>query len=103
MSHEPNLINKQFKYRTLGEMVALSRATNTPLLPTRNGVYTGEVVVPREVTDKVNLRNATMDSFEDAEKTLNDANQKIALEKKAKELSDLKAKIIDDYEKSKVN
>lgn len=101
MSHEPNLINKQFKYRTLGEMVALSRATNTPLLPTRNGVYTGEVVIPRENLDKVNLRNQIMDSFEVAEQNLKDANEKLALDKKEKELSDMKAKIISDYEKTK--
>lgn len=56
---EPNLINKLYKHRTLGELIALSKQTGIPPMPTRNGVYTGEQPVPpRERFDRENdLRN----------------------------------------------
>lgn len=100
---EKCLINKQFKYRTLGEMVALARSNGERPLPTRNGVYTGEMTIPVERTDRVNLLNSLMSRYDTAEKQLKDAESSLENEKKAKADADYRAKVIADYEASKQN
>ena len=52
---EKCLINKLFKYKSLGEMVAMARATGVAPVPTRNGVYTGEQEIPRDTFEKLNV------------------------------------------------
>lgn len=100
---EPCLVNKQFKYRTLGEMVALARANGERPLPTRAGVYTGDMVIPVETTDKINFQRSLMEQYDVAEKKLKEAEADIAKEKKAQAEADYRAKVIAEHEASKKN
>lgn len=98
--HEPDLVNKMFKYKTLGELVAMARATGERPVPTRNGVYVGEEVIPREIFDKLNAQRRLMDSFDVAQAELD----KIAADEKAaaeeRKSADAIAKAIADYKAS---
>lgn len=99
-SKSPMLLNQQFKYRTLGEIVALARVTNEKPLPTRAGVYIGDQSIPRDVFDRVDSRNDAMDRYLDAETQLKDAEAKI-VEQKAKDDKDAYEKQIrEKYQKS---
>lgn len=99
-AHEPCLINKMFKYKSLGEMVAMARATGVAPVPTRNGVYTGEQVIPRDTFEKLNVQRQLMDSYDQAERQLKDAETKLAKEAKERELAEYKAKVIKEYQSS---
>lgn len=98
---EKCLVDKQFKYRSLGEMVALARATGQRPLPTRNGVYTGEAVIPREVIDRVNMQRSLMDSYDEAEAKLKEAQSQLESEAKERELANIKAQAIAEHEASR--
>lgn len=99
-SSEPLLINTQFKYRSLGEIVAMARVTNEKPLPTRNGVYIGDVSIPRDHFDRVDARNAAMDRYSDAVSELKDAEAKMVAEKKSQERAAFEAEIRQKYQKS---
>lgn len=101
--NEKCLVNKMFKYRTLGEMVALARANGERPLPTRNGVYTGDLVIPREDVDKIAFREELMKQYTDAEKQLSEANEVIAQEEASKKEAEYKQKVISEYEASKIS
>ena len=96
----PMLLNQQFKYRTLGEIVALARVTNEKPLPTRAGVYIGDQSIPRDVFDRVDSRNDAMDRFTDAESQVKDAKAKIAAAKVQSDREAYEKQIREKYQKS---
>lgn len=95
----PMLLNQQYKYRTLGELVALARVTNEKPLPTRNGVYVGDHSIPRDVFDRVDSRNDAMDRYSDAEVKLNDAQAQIAKQKAQADREAYEKQIREKYQK----
>lgn len=99
-SKSPMLLNQQFKYRTLGEIVAMARVTNEKPLPTRAGVYIGDQSIPRDVFDRVDSRNDAMDRFSDAELMLKDAQSKISEEKVRADREAYEKQIREKYQKS---
>lgn len=96
----PKLLNQQFKFRTLGEIVAMARLTNEKPLPTRAGVYIGDMSLPRDPFDRIDSRNDAMDRFMDAENQLKDAQSKIAAEKAAADKEAYEKQIREKYQKS---
>ena len=101
--NEKCLINKQFKYRTLGEMVALARANGERPLPTRAGVYTGDMVIPVETTDKINFQKQLMEQYNVAEDKLKEATAELDKEKQEAADAAYRAKVIAEHEASKQN
>lgn len=97
---EKCLVNKLFKYRSLGEMVALARANGERPLPTRNGVYTGEMSIPVETFDKINLRNKMMEDTIAAENQYSDAMAQLNAEKQSASEAEFRKKVIQEYEAS---
>lgn len=97
---EPVLINRMYKHRTLGELVALAKATGVAPIPTRNGVYTGDHIIPRDDFEKIEARRKLMNSLESSEaelaKILGD-EKKAAEERKSAEIA---KKAIEDYKAS---
>lgn len=98
-SKSPMLLNQQYKYRTLGELVALARVTNEKPLPTRNGVYIGDQSIPRDIFDRVDSRNDAMDRYSDAEANLKDAEAKIAEQKAQADREAYEKQIREKYQK----
>ena len=98
--NEPLLIDNKMKYRTLGEIVALARATGETPLPTRNGVYTGDFSVARDNFDRIDQRNASMADFEDAESKLSDAKSKLDEEERVREREAFEESIKQKYSKA---
>lgn len=96
----PDLINRQFKYRSLGEIVAMSRVTNEKPLPTRNGVYIGSLDVPRDTFDRIDAREASMKAYDKAEFDLKDAKVKEAQEKASAERAQFEAEIRQKYQQN---
>lgn len=96
----PMLLNQQFKFRTLGEIVAMARLTNEKPLPTRAGVYIGDMSIPRDPFDRIDSRNDAMDRFTDAESQLKDAESKMAAEKAAADREAYEEQIRQKYQKS---
>lgn len=97
---EKCLINKLFKYKSLGEMVAMARATGVAPVPTRNGVYTGDQEIPRDTFEKVNLQRKLMDSYDEANQALKTALETQAKQDKQRELDEYKTKVINEYKQS---
>lgn len=100
---EPNLINKLYKHRTLGELIALSKQTGIPPMPTRNGVYTGEQPIPRERFDRENeLRemNSNLSQLEQKYEEAKSAENKVSEERKSAELREqLKKELLAEQNK----
>lgn len=94
----PSLVNEQYQYKTLGEMVAMYKRTGEfPAVGMRNGVYFAkdiEDTIPMPPADKFEaadrLRGA-VDAIEKTEKELQDAKDKEAKEKADKDAADLAA------------
>ena len=92
----PCLVNKQFKYKTLGEMVAMYKRTGEfPAVGMRNGVYfaTGiddpnAPVIPEDKIHAAEIQRNLMQQMESAESDLAKANQMEADEKAAKAAAD---------------
>lgn len=97
---EKCLINKLFKYKSLGEMVAMARATGVAPVPTRNGVYTGEQEIPRDTFEKLNVQRKLMDSYDEANEKLKSALETKAKQDKQRELDEYKTKVIDEFKRS---
>lgn len=95
-SNDPKLVNQQYKFRTLGEIVALARVTNEKPLPTRAGVYIGDNTIPRDNFDRIDARSSVMDSYDKAEidlgKAENDLKQHNELQQRIKFEESVKAK-----------
>lgn len=91
------IINRSFKYRTLGEMIAQAKMAGVQPLPTRNGVYTGESVIPREQFDKLNVREDLMNQLLAAEQKLAEAKDAESRESANKEREAYKKQVIDEY------
>lgn len=98
--NSPMLLNQQFKFRTLGEIVAMARLTNEKPLPTRAGVYVGDMSIPRDPFDRVDARNDAMDRYSDAENQLKDAESKLAEEKAQADREAYEQEIRQKYQKS---
>lgn len=96
----PMLLNQQFKFRTLGEIVAMARLTNEKPLPTRAGVYIGDMSVPRDPFDRIDFRNDAMDRYAEAETQLKDAESKLAEEKAQADRVAYEKQIREKYQKS---
>lgn len=95
----PMLLNQQFKFRTLGEIVAMARLTNEKPLPTRAGVYTGDMSIPRDPFDRIDSRNDAMDRYLDAESQFKDAQSKIVEEQSNAEREAFEKQIREKYQK----
>lgn len=96
-SEEKDLVNRQFKYRTLGEIVAMAKATGVAPLPTRNGVYTGEEVIPRDDFEKIAIRRKLMSSLESSEAELNKILADEALAAEERKSAEIAKKAVEDY------
>lgn len=106
-ANEPELINPQYKHRSLGELVAMARATGQrpelmPNVTVRKGVYLcgenpqGAIVPPRDKFDLADAVSNSHDSLIDAEKKLAEAEQNVIKEKhsaKDKEIAELRRQL----------
>ena len=98
-SKDPDLINKQYKYMSLGEMVQMYHATGQfPAVGMRNGVYTGDTVPPNDKFDVLDIQRDIMARIESEEAKINDAKFKMSEEEKQKNL-DMIAKLKEQISK----
>ena len=97
---EPNLINQLYKHRTLGELIALSKQTGIPPMPTRNGVYTGEQPIPRDRFDRENALKDMNSQLNQLEQDLAKAKADEALQAEERKSAELREKIRKELQQS---
>lgn len=90
---EPNLINKLYKHRTLGELIALSKQTGIPPMPTRNGVYTGDQPIPRDRFDREDALRDMNKQLSELEVQLDEAKKAEALQAEERKSAELREQI----------
>lgn len=88
--NDPDLVNHQYRYMSLGEMVALYHQTGQfPAVGIRNGVYTGDIVAPLDRFDILDMQRDLMSRIESEETKL----QELKDEESRKKQSDLMEQI----------
>lgn len=92
-SDEPSLINKLYKHRTLAELIAMSKETGIPPMPTRGGVYTGEQPIPRDKFDQANLIRESQAELNRLQSKLEEAQKADELKASQRKEAELRAKI----------